>query len=345
MPEPMASGGVYDHHSDYQLRGAVSEIELVGALAAELDPDARRGGLVIADYGCSQGRVSNVVIARAVARIRARHRDVPLSVVHNDLLTNDWATFVERLRADGSYLRTAGGPITPLISATSFYEPVTPRGIVDLGLSFAAAQWLAAPGPATAGTALYFDQLDPPERAAMAAAAHADWTRFLGLRADELAPGGVLVVNLMGVPDGGTAAGHDVWGRVRAIAAELAGAGVIDRARLDAYVIPIYERTAGELRRPFDEQLGRRLELRELHLAPVPNPATLGYRRDGDAARLARDFTGFFRAFSEPSLAAGLGADRAALDELYRRLGAQIERDADGFEFEVHALTAVIASR
>lgn len=50
----------------------------------------------------------------------------------------------------------------------------------------------------------------------MADRAHADWTEFLRRRADELAPGGRLVVNLMGILDGGTAAGHDVWGLARA---------------------------------------------------------------------------------------------------------------------------------
>ena len=160
----MASSGAYDHHSDYQMHGAMSEVELVDSLAAELTPDRERGGLVIADYGCAQGRVTNMLIRRVVERIRSGHPDTPISVCHNDLLTNDWATFVGHLRADDSYLSIPGGPITPLISAISFYEPVTPRHVVDFGLSFAAAQWLASPGPTTGGTALYFDQLEGPAR-------------------------------------------------------------------------------------------------------------------------------------------------------------------------------------
>ncbi len=345
MPQPMASGGVYDHHSDYQLRGALSEVELVESLAAALTPAEKRGGLLIADYGCAQGRVTNLLIKRAVERIRAGHPELPLSVLHNDLLSNDWTTFIGHLRGSDSYLSIPGGPITPLVSATSFYEPVAPRHTVDLGLSFAAAQWLASPGPADAGTALYFDQLEGAAQEQMTEQARVDWTRFLRRRAEELAPGSQLVVNLMGIPDGGTAAGHDAWGLVRAICVELADEGLLDRGRLEEYVIPIYERTVEEVRKPFSEGVGDLLALRKVQIAPVENPAAAAYRETGDAAAFARDFTGFFRAFSEPSLRAGLGASDEAIGELYTRLQSRLEGDADTFAFEVNALTAVIARR
>ncbi len=341
----MASGGVYDHHSDYQLRGAISQADLIESIAAELVPDDGRGGLVIADYGCAQGRVTNLLIRRAVERIRAGFPDAPLSVYHNDLLSNDWATFLGHLRADDSYLSIPGGPITPLVSAISFYEPVTPRHIVDFGLSFAAAQWLSAPGPTNGGTAVYFDQLEGAAREEMADQAHRDWTRFLRLRADELARGGRLVVNLMAIPEGGRAAGHDVWAHVRAICVDLASEGLIDPKRLDGYVIPIYERTGGDVRRPFTERLGDRLELLEQHVEPVENPFVAAYRKDGDPAAFAHDFTAFFRAFSKPSLEVGLAATGSALEELYRRLESRIEEEADTFDFQVNALTAVIARR
>jgi salicylate 1-O-methyltransferase len=341
----MASGGIYDHHSDYQMLGAISQAELVESIAAELVPDDERGGLVLADYGCAQGRVTSMLIKRAVDRIRAGYPDVPLSVYHNDLLTNDWATFLSHLRADDSYLSIPGGPITPLVSAISFYKPVTPAHIVDFGLSFAAAQWLASPGPTNGGTALYFDQLEGAVAGQMADQAHADWTRFLGRRAEELAPGGRLVVNLMGIPDGGAAAGHDVWGLARTICVEMAAEGLLDGRHLDEYVIPIYERKVEEVRRPFGEGIGERLELQETHIEPVENPSAAAYRQDGDAAAFARDFTAFFRAFSEPSLRAGLAASGAAIDELYRRIQSHLRDEADTFAFEVNALTAVITRR
>jgi hypothetical protein len=340
MSSGMTAGGDYDAHSEYQMRGAMTSAELIDAAVADIDP-AARDTLVIADYGCAQGRVTNALIHGAITRTRRTHRDVPIAVYHNDVLSNDWPTLLDRLRQPDSYLAIPGGPITPLISAISFYEPATPPGIVDLGLSFAAAQWLAAPGPSDTGSALYFDQLSGAPRDAMVAQAHADWTRFLARRAAELAPGGRLIVNMMGIGDDGLAAGHDAWEHVRSVCADLAAAGRIDDGRLAAYVAPIYERTADEVRRPFDGELAERLRLERLDLVAVDDPMTARYRRDGDADALARDFTGFFRAFSEPSLRDGLALGDDAAQDLYRRLAHRIRATADAFRFDVTTATLV----
>jgi hypothetical protein len=339
----MEGGGAYDRHSEYQLRGALAHADLVAAAAGEIAPDLSRGAVVLVDYGCAQGRTSNPLIRAAIERLRRSHRDVPVHVYHNDVLANDWAALFTRLRSDDSYLHVAGGPVTPLVSATSFYQPVTPRGIVDLGLSFAAIQWLSAPGPAHSGSALYFDQLEGAARARMAEQAHADWTRFLALRADELATGGRLVLDMMGAPERGSAAGHQAWQLVHSVCEELVGEGHLDAARLGDYVLPVYERTAEEARRPFEEAIGARLRLERLELEPVQDPFMQRFRSDGDAAALAAGFCGFFRAFSEPSLRVGLGLNDDAVEELYRRLASRVEAGAAGFAFDVRALTMVIS--
>lgn len=343
MPRPMEGGGAYDRHNEYQERGALAHADLIAAAAGEIVPDLARGSVVLVDYGCAQGKVSNPLIRTAIERLRRSHRDVPVQVYHNDLLANDWAALFARLRTDESYLNVAGGPVTPLVSATSFYQPVTPRGIVDLGLSFAAIQWLSAPGPRGCGSALYFDQLEGAARARMAEQAHADWTRFLTLRTDELAPGGRLVIDMMGVSEGGRSAGHQAWQLVRAVCEELTREGRLDAARLDDYVLPVYERSAEEARRPFEEAIGTRLRLERLELVPVQDPFMQRYRSDGDAAALAEGFVGFFRAFSEPSLRDGLGLDGEAIEDLYHRLASRVEAAAAGFAFDIHALTMVIS--
>jgi SAM-dependent methyltransferase len=343
MSGAMAADGVYDAHSDYQLRGALAADELVGDLAANIEPRDGRGA-VLADYGCAQGRVTNALLRTALQRFRARHQDTPVAVYHNDRLDNDWQALLERLRDPSSYLHLSGGPITPLISATSFYRPVTPPAVVDLGISFAAAQWLDDPGPAGTGTALYFDQLAPSDRDAMAAQAHDDWTRFLALRADELAPRGRLVVNLMCAP-GGAVAGHDLWAIVREVCAALAEEGRIDPARLDGYVIGVYERSVDELRRPFAGDRAARLDLLDLSVDPVPNPIAERFRQDGDADAFARDLTGFFRAWSAPSLTAGLDLGPATVQQLYERVEARLRVAAPQVRFEVTTATVVAAPR
>ncbi len=345
VPSVMAGGGEYDRHSAAQTRDARSHLDLVTAAADAVASAHLKEAFVIADYGCAQGQASDPLIRAAIERVRASLRDVPIMVVHNDQLGNDWAGFFARLAEPDAYPGTPGGAITPLASATSFYEPVTPPGDVDLGMSFAAIQWLSEPGPPGTGGALFFDQLDGAPRAAMAEQAHADWTRFLALRATELAPGGRLVLDMMGRHEDGSAAAHDLWRVIAEAGDHMARDGLLERRRLDDYVVPLYERTLDEVRRPFDEGIGERLRLERLAIHDAPHPALERFAATGDGGALAREMTGFCRAFSEPALRAALGLDEPGVDDLYGRIEALVRDGAADFSFTVHPITVVIVGR
>jgi hypothetical protein len=214
-----------------------------------------------------------------------------------------------------------------MTSASSFYEPVVPPGLVDLGVSFAALQWLARPGPGGTGSAPFFDQLHGDDAAVMADHAHADRTRFLELRADELVAGGRVVLDMMGRHDDGASTGGHLWAQVRSVVEELVDEGRLDAARVDGYVFPVYERTLEEVRGPFEESLADRFELEHLELRDSEPPFWQRYEDDSDAEAFARSFVGFARAFSEPSLRAALDPDGETLGELYRRLAQRAEAD------------------
>lgn len=345
MSQGMTGEGDYDQHSGGQRQDAASLVQLVVDAAARIEPDPARGTVVIADYGSAQGRASVPLVKSAIEQIRAHLGDVPIAVVHNDVLANDWTGLFANLRDGDSYLGVGGGPITPMTSACSFYEPVTPPGFVDLGMSFAALQWLADPGPGGTGDALYFDQLTGAAAGQMADQAHRDWTHLLSRRADELAPGARMVLDMMGRHDDGEATGHLAWTHVASIARELVEEGRLDPARLDSYVFPVYERTLDEVRRPFDGTIGDRLVLEHLALDDSVNPVWAAYQESRDLDAFAAGFVGFFRAFSEPSLVAALDPDGSALDELYRRLADAVRTSPDDFAFTIHVLSAVIAAK
>ena len=91
MVRPMKGEGSYDRHNEYQMRAGLLHSDLVATAASKIVPDVKRGSVVLVDYGCAQGRVSNPLIRLAIDRVRSSHRNVPVQVYHNDLLTNDWA--------------------------------------------------------------------------------------------------------------------------------------------------------------------------------------------------------------------------------------------------------------
>jgi hypothetical protein len=100
------------------------------------------------------------------------------------------------------------------------------------------------------------------------------------------------VLDMMGVSKAGTAARHQAWQLVRGICEEMQREGLLDGARLEDYLLPVYERSADEVRRPFGEAIGACLRLERLALVPVPSPFTERYRADGDAGALAAASSG-----------------------------------------------------
>ncbi|MEM9513403.1 MAG: hypothetical protein AAGA42_00990 [Actinomycetota bacterium] len=343
MSEGMAGHGDYDVHSDHQARDAEAQHAQVAALAQAITIGDQ---VVIADYGCGQGRVSTPLVEAAIVAVRERDRDVPVFVVHNDVIENDWATLFAHLGGSGTYLDTSGGPITPTASAVSFYEPVAPSGVVDLGMSVAAAQWLSQPGFEGSTAALYFDQLVGDERTAMEAQADRDWVRFLSARSVELAPGGRLLVGLMAVGPSEVAAGHDAWRLFSTVLDEMAAEGHLSATRLAEFTFPVYERTITELRRPFDDgDVDDLLVLDDITLAASTSPAIEAYRNGVGAAAAADAFVGFFRAFSEPTVRAGLGVDDATLDVAYRRLTDVLASSMETFDFTVNVATLTVRRR
>ena len=78
-----------------------------------------------------------------------------------------------------------------------------------------------------------------------------------------------------------------------------------------------------------------RLELLELGEAQLPDPFRAALARDGDRAGFARSVAGFVRAFTEPSLVAGLDPGRPPaereqlMDALYEDVRSRAERRPD----------------
>ena len=159
----------------------------VGRLALPEPPDA----LVIVDLGAGTGGNSMAALGEAVAAARGRRGDLPIVCVHSDLPTNDWNGLFSALSSSpNSYLRAEGPPALPMAAGRSFFEPVVPRGLAHLEVSFSAAHWLRAQPSVAIPAGFYFCEATGLARDAIAAQAAADWEAFLRARAADLAAGG-----------------------------------------------------------------------------------------------------------------------------------------------------------
>ena len=352
--------GDYDQHSEFQRRVVESGSSLVADCVDRLALPEPPAPLVIADLGAGTGRNSMAALGRAVSAARARRADLPIVCVHADLPTNDWnGLFASLASSPDSYLRAPGPAALPMAAGRSFFEPVVPRGLAHLEVSFSAAHWLrSAARAALPRAAIYFCEATGAARQALAAQAAADWGAFLRARADDLAAGGRLVVQCVGTEVGPGGAervtARETMAAVGEVAAELADEGALSREALDAFVFPVYARTVAEARAPLnpDGALAAAFEVVDASTAPVPNPYLERWREAGDAAAYARAAVGFVRGFSESALRLGLfpgdgGGDTAdpVIDELYARLEARFATAPERDAFLDWTLTVVLARR
>ena len=112
----MEGSGYYNRNSNLQEAGIRLALPLLEAAAGSVPTDGPvHAPLVIADYGCSQGRNSMHPMALAIDRLRSRvGADRPIEVIHTDLPSNDFASLFAALHDESvSYLANRPGSNRP----------------------------------------------------------------------------------------------------------------------------------------------------------------------------------------------------------------------------------------
>ena len=216
--------------------------------------------------------------------------------------------------------------------------PSLPRGTVHLAVTGTTMHWVAdAAGLASSGSVFpgYPDHVDEDERRAWRVAAERQWEQMLEMRAVELAPGGWFIAAIPASPapcPDRTGLYVEIVGDMNLLLADWRRAGRIGGATVAAAVVPVWSRTLGEFRAPFEAGGGSfaGLELESIELFRLDNP----YWHD-DPAVFARDYVQSVTAWGGPLLlrafaregearAAGLLAD--FLGELEERVAEAPDR-------------------
>ena len=216
--------------------------------------------------------------------------------------------------------------------------PSLPRGTVHLAVTGTTMHWVAnAAGLASSGSVFpgYPDHVDDDERSAWRVAAERQWEQMLEMRAVELAPGGWFIAAIPASPAAcpdRTGLYVEIVGDMNLLLADWRRAGRIGGATVAAAVVPVWSRTLGEFRAPFEAGGGSfaGLELESIELFRLDNP----YWHDNPAV-FARDYVQSVAAWGGPLLlrafaregearAAGLLAD--FLGELQERVAEAPDR-------------------
>ncbi|MEM7225796.1 MAG: hypothetical protein AAF495_22650 [Pseudomonadota bacterium] len=352
----MLGQGYYNRNSASQLAAIDPVLPWLEQAIAEMPLADPLPAVAIADFGCSEGANSVAALKGPVAALRARSQR-PIQTLHSDLPTNDYAALFTSLRPEGRSVFEDRQTFSAVVGG-SMYDQLLPARSLHIATSFNAIGYLSrrplarlpnyviGNGPSLPDSP---GRVSRPERAVFAAQARDDLVAFLSARATELLPGGLLLVQCWG-SDGvrfGCDRTHEALNDALLAAVRV---GIIERPDYEGYYQPVYCRTLAETTAPVTgpaAPLARLYRLERAETFDVPVPFIEAYRQSGNAATYARDYTSFFRAFTEPMLRSAFAEHRQLkrlIAHVFTHLEQTFRRAPERYTFH-HISNAVLLSR
>ena len=304
----MEGGGSYNLHAKIPAGGGNLALPYLETAARSCTLRSGSDPIVIADYGSSQGKNSLAPMRAAIRCLRTRvGNERAVVVIHVDQHANDFNTLFDVLHSDPDRYSTDDPSVFPFAIGRSFYENVFPREQVDLAWCSYAAVWLSRVPALIPGHFMSLASTGDV-RAAFDRQAADDWRLFLALRAQELRPGGRLLVVLPGLSDAGTSGFETLFNCANAVLAQLVHEQVIGDDERKRMVLGAYPRRRAQLLEPFnpDGQF-QALSVERCELLDLPDAAWADYQRDRNVDALVSRHAAFFRAIFVPSLASAVG--------------------------------------
>eukprot|EP00741_Cyanophora_paradoxa_P010131 tig00020510_g9806.t1 len=296
-------------------------------MALPADPGAL---LTVVDYARITGLNSLEAIGTVAEILRSRCSNNILCL-HADSPEHDFGTLLAGLGAPGAYPQRLPG-VHAAVVPRSLHGACAPPGTVDLALCSTSIHWLSR-APLSSASSFVFEELSPSERAAVEAQAAEDWRAFLARRAEELRPGGALLLVAGVRPRPADEAQRDAWRIFNSIHPGCLARGIRDAVAAGewapgeaARVVPLFHyRTLEDFTGPFEDGTApaglalERVETRQTNnigsfqallgvTGPGPSPSDLA----AAAARIVAMQFAHLGAYLEAALDEGRGPEGRA---------------------------------
>ena len=353
----MKGAGYYDQHSTAQLASIRLVLDWIDSAIAALSLPPASQPFAVLDLGSSEGRNALILLDRVAEAVRRRQPQRLVQTIYSDLPSNNFNRLFTNLHEARTEGRLVSG-IYPSAVAGSFYQSLVPPGCLHFATACNALLWLDHLPNAPVPDAIVYRRSHPPrpDRAmppetidAFTRQAEHDLITFLQRRADELRPGGKLLIVSPGDDDRGCTS-DGLYDVLNDACLDLVAAGRLERQRYERFVMPLYFRTVPETLAPLeraDSPVKGVFTVDRAESLEVPTPFLIDFDRTGDANALADAYMGFLRAFSEPVARAALvgsEGDAALLDVLYGRVHARLQAEPERYRFH-YILTATLFTR
>jgi SAM-dependent methyltransferase len=353
----MKGSGYYDQHSTAQLASIHLVFDWIESALAAMQPPPASHAFTVLDLGSSEGRNALIAMNRIIESVRRRWPEQLIQTIYSDLPSSNFNQLFLNLHEARKTGRVLPGVYASAV-AGSFYEQLLPPRSVHFAMAFNALLWLDELPNVPVPDAVAYRRPHPPRphlhvlpetTAAFSRQADRDLVRFLQGRADELAPGGKLLIVSPGDSPGHRLA-DGIYDVLNDACLDLVAAGRVPRQRYERFTMPVYFRTVEETLAPLkrdDSPVKGMFSIDRAENLEAPTPFFIEFDRSGDAAKLADDYMGFLRACSEPVVRAALVGDDGdgnVIDEYYARIHARIKAEPQRYRFR-YMLTATLFTR
>ncbi|EOA19224.1 hypothetical protein CARUB_v100077051mg, partial [Capsella rubella] len=288
----------------------------------------------IADFGCSIGPNTFHAIQNIIDAVKLKHlkesqenslvSSLEFQVFFNDQSNNDFNTLFRTLPTsfEQEYL-SVGVP-------GSFYGRVLPKNSIHIGTTSCTTHWLSGvpeqvfdkKSPAWNKSYIYCNNLIEEVTKAYKDQYTQDMSLFLKARAEELVPGGLMIMLGLYLPDG--VAMYETWpGIVKDTMGdclqEMAKLGITSHEKIEMFSMPLYFPYFSEVKGVIEENESFTIELMETVRHPL------------EAAELTNDFMiSTYRAVMPTFIEKHFGNGK--VDELFNRLAKKFSEHPIDFE-------------
>lgn len=352
----MKGGGYYDANSQVQRCASNTFLPwLEEAIAALPGPASDQSSWNFLDIGSSEGGNAIYTMNRLIEMVR-RHSDLPVWALFDDLPTNDFNQMFLNLFPESTPALSATDVYTAAVGGSAFGRLVPPRSLhlattynaigffeskPEAQLPHFVIPMLPNPSAPREGVTVSANELIPFQKQA-----HQDLSHFYAARAEELVPGGKLLVQIYGKNET-QSTGHGLMDIFSDGLLDFVEADMLPRSVYEDFIFPAYYRDIEELTAPIKNvpelAAAYRIEHVEVYDTPVPFNDELD--KTGDRKAWANSYIHFLRAFTEPVLAAALPEDlpqENTIEKLYQRMERLLLDNPERYRFHFISIATLL---
>lgn len=355
----MVGGGFYDHHSTTQRVAMQTPLAWLEEALGDLPPPfTDSGAIAFLDAGSSEGANAIYAYNRLLEQLRT-HTPAPVQLYFDDLPTNDFNHLFFNLYGEGNLAFSSEEVYAAAIGGSAYRRLLPPRTL-HLATTFNALGFLAtrpaaplpgyvfpeAPGPAAPRSGVH---VLPEELTPFRQQAAEDLRQYYQARAEELLPGGKLLVQIFGRnQDFSTSQG--IYDVLSDAILDLQHEGLLPADFYTRFVAPVTCRQVEDLVDPIasDPELAALYRVEQSASEEITVPFNAAREKTGDTAAWANHYMTFMRAFTEGMIKLQLpnGVDPDSLcDKLYGRIEARLVTEPERYPFHYISIGALLTRR